>query len=94
MPPRRSEISENTMLPLSMVAGVVVVLLGGAAWLTNLNFTTIANAQKLEEISSKADLKDDAFVKKMDAVAIDVSQMRGQISIILEMMKAERRRNR
>lgn len=46
---RLSAITENTLLPLSLV----FVLIGGIAWLTNLNAQTLENSRNIQELLRK-----------------------------------------
>jgi hypothetical protein len=90
--PKEAQISERTLVPLGLVGGALIALLGGAAWLTNLHFVATAAAQKVEAIEVKQISDATDINEKLDKVSQDLAEVKGQLSIMCEMLKAEKRR--
>lgn len=61
-----NKLSENTLVPLSMVGAIVGSIVGGCIWLTTLWYQSNANAEQLKSISVKQDkyAEDIMFVKE------------------------------
>lgn len=70
-------ISEKTLVPLSLIA----VLVGGIAWLTDMHFTSRANAKDIQEIkidykglSTKLYDKVDEINKQLTEIKVELKK--------------------
>lgn len=66
-----NSISEQTFIPLSLV----LLIIGGVAWLTNMNYNTEANGRALESISNKQD----QYNKNLEEINTRLSRLEGYI---------------
>lgn len=63
---KQTVISEKTLLPL----GVVVVLIGGIAWITNLSFQANASAKSVEKV-----------ITRLDEISDRLSRIEGKLGV-------------
>lgn len=77
---RSVTISSNSRVTISLVLSLV----GGIAWLTNLHFVTTATAKALEEFKEQQVEEDREVTTKLDSVLGRLSKMEGQLSVIYQ----------
>lgn len=79
----KSEISEKTVIPLSVLGPAIVAIVGGVVWLTTLNVTASSTKEKVEDIQSKFEMhqtKHDEEERKIDE---RLSRMEGYFQRLL-----------
>lgn len=75
---RINKITENTLLPVSLV----VILVGGVFWLTTLYNQTVSNAQDISAIETKQDLLTKELTEKQSLILDRLSRIEGRLENI------------
>lgn len=78
MTERISKITENTLLPISLV----VVLIGGVFWLTSIYNQTVANAQDILNIQETQDIMIEKLTEKQTLMLDRLSRIEGRLENI------------
>ena len=80
------KITEDTLIPLGKAIGILMVLVGGIGWLTNIAYSVAAHGKAIDDIRI-------AQIKYNEAV-IEISRDLAVIKFQLEGLKEEKTRRR
>lgn len=83
-------ITENTAISI----GLVVLLIGGAAWLTTLHVSTLSNGKRLSKIQDKNEESDTRLRQRIDKLEAEtntilerMARMETKLDFIIESIK-------
>jgi len=72
-----SKITENTLLPISLV----ITILGGASWLTAIWYDTKANAAAIIEIRQDQKILSKDLVETQKQMILDLTEIKAKLNI-------------
>lgn len=75
-----TKIDSQTLLPLSLVSSLIVALIGGILWLSNVYATANTTMEKVKTMEARQDKSKDA----LDRIDRRLSRIEGKLNIQVE----------
>lgn len=81
-----SKITEKTLIPISLV----ITLVGGVAWLSNLHFVSAQSAEAITKIEQKQD----SYVQSLDQIKLKLIEIEANQKHVIKKLEelSERRK--